>query len=50
MPTAYERAPATPGGDTAIAKPTRAVPQRVPRERRESVALPLLPNRKVQPV
>ena len=32
--TAYERALATPGGDTAIAKPVRATPQRVPRERR----------------
>ena len=32
--TAYERALATPGGDTATAKPTRAVALRVPRERR----------------
>lgn len=32
--TAYERALATPGGDTAIAKPVRATPQRVPREKR----------------
>lgn len=32
--TAYERALATPGGDTAAGKPARPVPQRVPRERR----------------
>lgn len=32
--TAYERALATPGGDTATAKPARAVVPRVPRERR----------------
>lgn len=32
--TAYERALATPGGDTATAKPTRSVALRVPRERR----------------
>ena len=32
--TAYERALATPGGDTSSARPARPVPQRVPRERR----------------
>lgn len=32
--TAYERALATPGGDTSSAKPSRPVPLRVPRERR----------------
>ncbi len=32
--TEYERALATPGGDTAAAQPARPVPPRVPRERR----------------
>ena len=32
--TSYERALATPGGDTSVEGPSRRVPQRVPRERR----------------
>ena len=34
--TAYERALAAPGGDTATAKPAHNVPLRVPRERRQA--------------
>ena len=33
--TAFERSMAAPGGDTAVEEPVRAVPQRVPRSRRD---------------